>query len=279
MVINNKQNLEALLQYQIDLGADEAICPLTFNRFVESKIESLNKTPQTQTAPAKNSMEPNIISEKEAAAIPPSESIDKVAVVRAKSLISNVKSLDDLRRSIKSFEFCDYKATANNLVFSDGNPSAKIMLVGEAPGQEEDLKGKPFVGRSGQLLDKIFLAAGFSRNNPEPLKSLYITNSVNWRPPGNQTPPKTVVEMFRPFIEKHIELINPQILVLTGNSSCSAILNQVGITKLRGKWIQMNNRWIMPILHPAFLLRDPRQKQLTWYDIIKIKRKVTELNP
>jgi len=275
--MENDLNLKAILQYQIDLGVDEAITANTFNRFKETKLQGQKKPERILSPKPIQSKQRNnsLLREQKSSSV---DNTANEAKLVAQKLVSEVQTLDDLKNSIEAFNGCDYRETAINLVFADGNPKAKIMVIGEAPGQDEDKQGLPFVGRSGQLLDKIFSEAGLSRKSNDSSTAIYITNAVNWRPPGNKTPPPEVIDMFRPFIQKHIELVNPKILVLTGNSSCNAIINRGGIIGLRGKWIKDERYNIMPIVHPAFLLRNPKVKRDTWNDILKIKQKLLELS-
>lgn len=182
-------------------------------------------------------------------------------------------TLEELRQALELFEGCSLKKTALNLVFSDGNPQAKIMLIGEAPGADEDRQGKPFVGMSGQLLTKAFECAGFERD-----KHLYISNTIFWRPPGNRQPTQQELEACFPFTQRHIELINPKVLILVGGTAVKALLKtNEGITKLHGKWLQYTSPGLaqpiptMAIYHPAYLLRSPGRKKELWMDLLKIK--------
>lgn len=191
--------------------------------------------------------------------------------------LDNVSSLQDLKRLMLSFEGCALKATATNLVFSDGCPQASVMVIGEAPGADEDRIGKAFVGRSGQLLDKMLNSIGLNREN-----NVYISNIIPWRPPGNRTPSTAEVTVCLPFIKKHIELINPDILLLLGKSSSSALLNTTdSISRLRGKVFDYEikpNKFIpaLTTFHPAFLLREPLQKRFAWQDMLKLKKLLNE---
>ena len=175
-----------------------------------------------------------------------------------------------------SFEGCSLKLTATNMVFADGNPQAKIMVVGEAPGADEDKQGLPFVGLSGQLLDRMLATIGLSRK-----ENLYISNIVPWRPPGNRQPTTQEIALCQPFIERHIELINPKILILVGGISAKTILrSSEGIMKLRGQWHTFQTAQLRdPIktiatFHPAFLLRSPGQKAQVWADLLLVKKYV-----
>lgn len=187
--------------------------------------------------------------------------------------LSSIQGLEELRARIEAFEGCPLKKTALNLVFCDGNPAAKIMLVGEAPGENEDRLGKPFVGMSGQLLTRIFKAAGWERN-----KDLYLTNVIPWRPPGNRQPTPQELKQFLPFLQRHIALIKPEILILVGGTATKALLtDKEGITKLRGRWFDLNIPGLerpvktTAIYHPAYLLRSSLRKKDVWKDMLMIR--------
>lgn len=170
-----------------------------------------------------------------------------------------------------------------NVVISRGNPKAKLLIIGEAPGPQENIQGKPFVGRAGQLLDKILQAAEF-----DPENDVYITNSVFRMPPGTdgkafRKPTNEEIEYYRPYVQEIIRLVDPYIMLLTGNVACYSILGKTGITKLRGEWTHLNNRWLMPIFHPSYLLRNPSKapgspKALMWDDIREVRKKFDELS-
>jgi len=193
------------------------------------------------------------------------------AVMQARSAAKNAKTLDELRTILANFEGCALKPTASQLVFADGNPEARLMLVGEAPGRDEDIEGLPFVGRSGKLLDRMLTAIGLDRS------SVYIANIVPWRPPGNRTPTPQESQICLPFILRQIELADPDILVCLGGPSAQTLLGiKEGITKTRGRWFsfETGKREIraMPTFHPAFLLRSPLQKRFAWRDFLAIKK-------
>jgi uracil-DNA glycosylase len=184
-------------------------------------------------------------------------------------------SLDELREILLRFEGCALRTTATHLVFADGNPQARVMFVGEAPGRDEDIAGLPFVGRSGKLLDRMMAGIGLDR------KSAYIANIVPWRPPGNRTPTPQESAICLPFLLRQIELANPDVLVCLGNPSTQTLLNtKEGITRARGRWFiyHTGTREIraMPTLHPAYLLRQPLSKRLAWRDFLAIKKALAE---
>ncbi len=192
-----------------------------------------------------------------------------------KKVIINANNLDSLKCELESFDGCAIKKTATNLVFADGNSKAKVMVVGEAPGEEEDKIGKPFKGQAGKLLDKMLNSIGQNRENT------YITNLIFWRPPGNRNPTLEEINICLPYVLKHIEIINPKILILAGAIATKAILNEnnKGIIQLRGKWQNLSlsksiNIKTMPIFHPAFLLRQPSRKREAWEDLKKIKLEI-----
>ena len=190
--------------------------------------------------------------------------------------LSEIKTLNDLQSFIENYDECELSHTARSTVFCDGNVDAEIMLIGEAPGNQEDIEGKPFVGKSGQLLDKILETININRTN------CYISNIIPWRPPGNRNPTAEEISMCLPFIKKHIELINPKVLLLVGSISSKSILNKnLGITKLRGEWHIYKDGEIeipaLPIFHPAYLLRRPNNKSYVMRDILLFKRKIQDM--
>ena len=188
--------------------------------------------------------------------------------------INKISSLEELKSFMSDFKGCDLYKSSTNMVFSDGNPKSEIMLIGEAPGHDEDIQGKPFVGRSGKLLDKMLEAIELNR------EKVYIANIIPWRPPSNRRPTDEEIEICLPFIKKHIELIKPKVLMLLGSTATFALLkNTEGITKIRGKWVDLNLNSIsvptLPTFHPAFLLRQPAQKKHVWEDLKSLKNKVS----
>lgn len=195
---------------------------------------------------------------------------DATHMATAQQLAAKADTIAALKDAIASFDGCNLKFTAKNLVFADGNPEAELMLVGEAPGRDEDIQGLPFVGKSGQLLDRMLGAIGRDRN------AVYISNILPWRPPGNRTPTTQEVAMCLPFIARHIELVRPKKLVFLGGSSAKALLNvSTGIMRLRGQWhdyILPDQTTIaaMPTLHPAYLLRNPAHKRHIWNDLLHV---------
>jgi len=186
------------------------------------------------------------------------------------------ENLERLKKSIGAIKNCSLKSSATNIVFSDGNPKSKIMLVGEAPGSNEDQEGLPFVGRAGALLDKMLASINLNRKN------VYISNIINYRPPENRRPTDEEVNRYMPFIKKHIEIINPKILVLLGSTAMNALIgNDIVISKARGKWIDKEfgscRTSVIITFHPAFLMRQPAQKKMAWIDLKMIRDKKAKL--
>lgn len=191
-------------------------------------------------------------------------------------------SLEEVIDALQSLQDDPLADAGTNVVISRGNPDARLLIIGEAPGPEENIRGKPFVGRAGQMLDKILQAANF-----DPEKDVYITNSVFRMPPGEdgkafRKPTDQEIDYYRPYVFEIIRLIDPRVILLTGNVACQSVLRKTGITSLRGNWTQMDGRWVMPIFHPSYLLRNPSRdpgspKALMWEDIREIRRKLDEL--
>lgn len=207
-----------------------------------------------------------------------SSSEENTSISLARSLADKANNIAELKESLLNFDGCELKKLANNTVFGDGNPKAAIMLIGEAPGSNEDLKGIPFCGESGNLLDNMLSAIGVSRKN-----NAYITNTVFWRPPANRQPTLEEVDICRPFVEKHIALINPKLIILVGSTAATSLLGKnAGITKIRQEYYFYTNKYLTaPIqttamFHPAYLLRQPMQKRTSWYDLLKIKEYISK---
>ena len=206
---------------------------------------------------------------------------NNTAINRYKKVTFEISSkkaekLEKLKKSILNIKNCELKKNATNIVFADGNPKAKIMLIGEGPGSNEDQEGLPFVGRAGALLDKMLASINLDR------KKVYITNVVNYRPPENRRPTEEEIDRYLPYLKKHIEIINPKILVLLGSTALNALIgNEVVISKARGKWIEKQfgecKTSIIVTFHPAFLMRQPAQKKMAWIDLKMIREKKSKL--
>jgi uracil-DNA glycosylase family 4 len=263
-----------LLRFYADAGADEALLDEPVDRFLESAataktVQTLRQTPTARTD-AGTQPAPQV---HQAVAIP-----DEAQAQRARELAGQASNLEELRAILDDFNGCNLKLTAKQMVFADGNPDAELMLVGEAPGRDEDIEGLPFVGRSGRLLDRMLAAIGIERKT-----SAYIANVVPWRPPGNRTPTPIETEICRPFIERQIELVKPKVLVTLGGPAAKVLLHtNEGVLRLRGNWkVHRTASGLeipaMPTLHPAYLLRNPAHKKLAWRDMLEISAKLEEL--
>ena len=263
----DSQQALALLKLYIEWGADEAIEPTPQSR--------LGATLLRPAMPAQKPAQP---------AVPPQLSEQPIPAFRTapasaraigpmdQAAVLSARELATLKEALARFDGVSLSKTATNLVFADGNPKAKVMLVGEAPGADEDRLGLPFVGVSGQLLDRMMAAIGLDRT------SFYITNVCLWRPPGNRKPTDLELAAQKPFVERHIELVAPKVLVLVGAAAAHGLLGTTeGITRLRGRWFQYqpgsSEQAIpaLPIFHPAYLLRQPAQKRETWRDLLKLR--------
>ena len=237
------------------LSGDEPVAAAPAARLAETKTAEPRRAPDSPSIQAPR---------------PPAPPAPDAAVMAAREAARSAASLDELRSILDRFDGCGLKGSASRLVFADGTPGSRLMFVGEAPGAEEDKQGVPFVGRSGQLLDKMLAAIGLDRTN------VYIANIVPWRPPGNRTPTPVETQICLPFVQRQIELANPDVLVTVGQPSTGVLLGVQGIMKNRGRWFsfQTGTREIraMPMLHPAYLLRSPIGKRLAWRDMLAIKK-------
>jgi uracil-DNA glycosylase len=243
----------AALAWQAEAGADETIGDTPVNRY-ELAVEALRPP---SPAPV------------EAAPVAVGDPVEAARTAAATAL-----TLDSLRVAITAFDHCELKKGARNTVFADGNPRARVLILGEAPGAEEDREGRPFVGRAGQLLDKMFAAIGLSRTRPDPETSLYITNVLPWRPPGNRDPEPTEIAMLRPFVERHIALIDPAVIVVMGNTPLDALTGKRGILRARGTWTEVLGKPMLPMTHPAYLLRNPSAKREAWADLLSLQERL-----
>jgi DNA polymerase len=290
----SRQLARELIAFYVDAGVDCAVAEEAVDRFAheprtasadiaEPDGESVRATPSSDRVRADT---PSMDRLRRAgsplsaegttprAALPP-PAAPEAAIMAARESASSAKDLDELRALLAGFAGCTLAATATQLVFADGNPQARIMFVGEAPGRDEDIAGLPFVGRSGKLLDLMLAAIGLDRTQ------VYIANVVPWRPPGNRTPTPQETAICLPFIRRQIELANPDILVCLGQPATQTLLEtREGITKTRGRWFQYDtgSREIRALAtyHPAFLLRSPLQKRFAWRDFLALKKALAQ---
>lgn len=250
-----------LVAWYAEMGITEALDETTHDHFMQPQAAP-DASRLRRTLPPRAGQGPAAVTRPNAAAATAPDD----ATLSAKVLAQEAMTLDALKEALAKFEGCALKATAKNLVFSDGNPDGRVMIVGEAPGADEDRIGLPFVGRSGQLLDRMLAAIGLSRKD-----NVYIANLLPWRPPGNRTPTPQEVAICLPFIQRQIQLADPDILICIGGPSAQGLLGFSGILASRGKWTEYDTgtRRIraMATLHPAYLLRQPLQKRLAWRDM------------
>jgi uracil-DNA glycosylase family 4 len=268
MTPESAPTVQQLLAFYLEAGVDCALVEAPVNRLSDSDMipkpgEAARPAPAMATAAA-------VAVPRNAAAPAP-----EAAILSAREAARTAPTLEVLRDLLEKFEGCALKSTATRLVFADGNPQARIMFVGEAPGREEDLEGLPFVGRSGKLLDRMIAAIGLDRT------SAYIANVIPWRPPGNRTPTPQETQICLPFIQRQIELVNPDVLVTLGNPSTQTLLaTREGIMKTRGRWFDYDTgtRVIRAIatFHPAYLLRSPSYKRMAWQDLRAIAKALNQ---
>lgn len=266
MMDNSLSDPAALLRWYMDAGADECIGEAPVDRF---KAPAPKPTPAPASTPSFTARAPVAAP----AAIP---------VVAPASFgphpADAVTSVAELKTMVEAFDGCGLKQFASKTVFADGNPAARVMFVGEAPGADEDRQGLPFVGVSGKLLDRMIESIGLTRAD-----SAYITNVVFWRPPGNRAPTDEEIAVCMPFVRRHIELVNPAVLVFVGGLSAKTLLGTtLGITRVRGKWHEYTSPGLaapipaMPLFHPAYLLRSPQQKRFAWRDLLSVRERLDQ---
>ena len=267
------------LRWWRDAGVDLALDETPHDRFAESAVPAARRAPiaasaprAAEPAPAPTNPAPALTNPAPALTAPPDE-----AQRSAREAAAAARDLEELRTALEHFEGCGLKATATQLVFADGAPEARIMLVGEAPGGDEDRIGRPFVGRAGHLLDRMLAAIELDRTK------VYIANVVPWRPPGNRTPTPQETAVCLPFVRRQIALVAPRLLVCLGGSATQTLLGvKEGITRTRGVWREYRSDDgaaipTLPMFHPAYLLRQPAAKRQAWADLRKLKRAAEEM--
>ena len=253
-------DLPSLLRWHLDAGVDETIGDVPVDSYAPV------------VAPPLQTMSPPVA----ARSVQTTVATPAVTHQSSAHIAQNCKTLAELKAAVESYDGCALKAFATRTVFADGQPNARVMVIGEAPGEDEDRQGLPFVGVSGKLLDRMLGSVGLDRAT-----NTYITNIVFWRPPGNRKPTAEEIVLCMPFVQRQIELLDPAVLLLVGGPSASTILaNPQGITKLRGKWFEYESPGLsrplptMATFHPAYLLRSPNQKRLAWRDLLLFKQKL-----
>jgi len=272
--LSDQAQLAALLRLMIEWGADEALAPAAIDRFARADA-ALRMAPPPEGISTAAGVSPAALGVRPLN--PPSAVPTAVAVAtpmhQAEQVAAAAETIEQLRAALAGFTGCGLAATAGSLVFADGNPASGLVLIGEAPGAEEDRAGKPFVGASGRLLDRMLASIGLDRTQ------CLITNIIPWRPPGNRNPTDNEVLVCLPFLYRHLALVRPQRIVLMGAMATRALTGRAdGIRKLRGRWIDIAVPGLaapvpaLPMLHPAYLLRQPGAKRDAWTDLVTLKR-------
>jgi uracil-DNA glycosylase family 4 len=256
-----------LLEWYRAMGADEAIAETPQDWFARELQADASPAPSSGTSAPGIKQKPLERPKARLPQPPPQTKPETSAgAMNARELAKSAATLDELRALLEDFEGCALKKTASRLCLSRGSKTARVMLIGEAPGKDEDIQGEPFVGRAGQLLDRMLAAINLTEAD------VYITNLVFWRPPGNRTPSPEEVQVCQPFVERQIELLAPKILVFLGNAAAKQLTGVTeGIMKLRGKWLNYSGIRAMATLHPAYLSRNPLAKRLAWRDLLAIR--------
>jgi len=272
MELADTQAVEALLRWYAEMGVEEAVTSEPMGLYAwKSTAEPQANADTSPRARAKPTPAKTQIFRSEST--PPSAD---EAIASATKIAAACTSFEELRAAVHTFEGCSLKAGAKNTVFADGVASAKLLVIGEAPGRDEDQIGKPFVGRAGQLLDRMLAAIDRSRD-----QDTLITNVVYWRPPGNRTPTQIETAICRPFVDRLIELTDPKVIMLAGGAPLNALLGISGIMRARGIWREIETQGgkrypVLPMFHPAFLLRQPTNKRLAWNDLLTLNARLTE---
>jgi len=249
-ILNHPAAALAALAFQIELGAVEAIGDSPVNRYAEALKPAPVKRAVAEPTAARALADP---------------------VAAACEAAAAALDLAALRAALMAFDLCELKKGARTTVFADGNPMARVLILGDAPGREDDQAGLPFVGDAGQLLDRMFACIGLSRTSPDPAAALYMTNVLPWRLPQNREPSPEEIAMLLPFVERHIALTAPAVIVVMGNTPCQALLGKSGILRLRGQWTEALGRPVLPMTHPAYLLRTPAAKREAWADLLALQ--------
>ena len=264
----------AALAWLVEMGADEAVGDMPVDRFAAHAESRSAPRPAENPAPRQPPRQPPV-----APRTAPRPAVRPGAdpLADARAIAAACGSLDEIAAALAGFDACPLQRTATKLVYTDGNRAARVLFIGEAPGRDEDLWGLPFVGRSGQLLDRMLAAIGMSRTAEDAAAAALITNVIFWRPPGNRKPTEAETLMCLPFVARTIELVAPEIIVCLGATPAQRLLGTTeGILRLRGNWqaYPLGDRAIpvLPTLHPAYLLRQPASKRLAWRDLLELKK-------
>jgi DNA polymerase len=268
----------ALLRWYIEAGADEAIGENPVDRFAERAAPAAAAKPSALVAeaPPQQAPRPSAPASPTTPMTSPATLAQSPAALGARAIAEGCASLAELEAAVRAFDGCGLKKTAMNTVFADGDPQGGLVVVGEAPGADEDRIGRPFVGRSGQLLDRMLQAIGIDRSRA------YIMNTLYWRPPGNRPPTDQEVAACLPFVQRQIVLARPRVVLLCGNAPIRTLIGQTGITRLRGRWFELalpgaeKSLTALATFHPSYLLRTPGDKQKAWRDLISLQKRLEE---
>lgn len=255
----------AALAWQIDLGLTDISAEAPLNRYALPEPIKAPPPPPVTAAPPPRQATPNP---------EPQAANPLIAIQAATDAAARANSLEDLREALKSYDHCDLKRGARNLVFADGNPKARVLIVTEAPDTDDDREGRPFTARNAQMLDAMFAAIGLSRSDEDPAKALYIIPALPWRTPNNRQPEANEIAQLRPFVERHITLINPEVIVLMGNAPLQCLTKATGILRARGQWGTALGKPTLAMTHPAYLLRTPAAKREAWADLLSLQAKL-----
>lgn len=255
-------DLRALLEWQVELGVTEAIGDVALNRY-----QAVGAAPVADAGVALPAPGVALVSLVQAPG-----GADRVALAR--ELAAGAGDLAGLRAAMARFDGCDLKNGARSLVFGGGNPLARVMVIGEAPGRDEDQAGLPFVGPAGVLLDRMFAAIGLARGAPDRDAALYLTTVLPWRPPQDRDPSPDEIALLMPFVARHVALVDPKVIVVLGNTACAGVLGQKGIARLRGQWAHALGKPVLPMLAPAYLLRNPAAKRAAWADLLALQARL-----
>jgi uracil-DNA glycosylase family 4 len=272
---------EDILNWYMEMGVDECIADESTDRYAFSEAQ-MEKRKAAIANPPPASMSAPVISQKTAAPAPKVPATDEMvqdAVQRAQKS----KTMDELEAAVSGFEGCVLKQTALNTVFCDGNPKAKVMILGDAPATAEDREGKPFAGLAGQLLDKMLFASGLSKEMGD-RSDVFLSNILYWRPPGNRAPTPSEIALCLPFVERQIELVDPSMIILFGETAAKAILGRhESLSKLQGRWFEHSTPGLSHpvaatvVYHPDYLLKSPVQKRKAWRDLLAISERLKNL--
>lgn len=249
----------ATLEWLVELGCDEAIAPAPIDRYAlgARAPEAAPKTPPAEPAAA-----------------PAGDAPDPGAEARRRAEAAH--SLAELHDALTAFPYCELRLGARSTVFAAGNPQAHVMIIGDAPGRDDDRAGHPFAGLEGELLDRMLAAIGLARGHADADRAAYLATVLPWRPPSGRDPEEAEVAMMLPFLRRHVELADPRILVLMGNQACGAVLGRRGATRLRGCWSEAWGRPVLPMLSPAYLMRNPEAKRDAWADLLDLSARLAK---